>query len=97
MLGRRIADDERPRHVRPAGGLLVARPDVDVDREPGRERPAPGLVAGALPDRGDDHIRRAGRAVFGARLPQDCPNVLGEQGSTVGLQAPVRVRAASRE
>ena len=34
-LGVGLADDERPGHVGPAAGLLVARPKVDVDREVG--------------------------------------------------------------
>src|SRR5262249_36595297 len=39
MLGHRLAGEERPRHVRPAAGLLVAGPDVDLDRKARGERP----------------------------------------------------------
>ena len=36
-----LADDERPRHVAEAEGLVVARPDVDHDRHAGRIGPEP--------------------------------------------------------
>src|ERR671934_292077 len=44
VFGDRVADDERPCHVGPASGLLVPRPNVDVDRQTGGEGPPAGLM-----------------------------------------------------
>src|SRR5437588_8837724 len=41
---RRLSDQERARHVGPAGTRLVTRPQVHLDRETGRERAASRLV-----------------------------------------------------
>ena len=92
-----VARDEGSRHVRPAPALLVAGPDVDVDRQSRRERAAARLVAAALPDRGDDHIGRAWSSVRGARLAQSEADVLGEERLAVHLEAAFGSAPGARE
>ena len=87
VLGHGLAGDEGACHVRPAAARLVARPEIDVDRQSRGERTATRLVPVALPDRRDDHIGRARRSMRGARLAQNEANVLGEEQLAVHLEA----------
>src|SRR5262249_51652406 len=93
-----VADDERPRHVRTARGLGVARPEVDHDRLTGLE-PAGAHV---VPDRGlrsvrDDELVGA-RAVLEEGLGDRRPDPLGRQRPTVRLEPlAVLLRAAEED
>ncbi len=63
-VGGHLADDERARHVGEACRLVVARPDVDHDRDAGVNRPVAHVVADrALRAGRDDELVRA-RAVL---------------------------------
>ena len=74
------AVDERPRHVRPAAAGLVARPQVDLDRQVRRQRPGAGIVAAVAGQRGHDHdVPRSGSARRGAGLADRRPHRLRRQ------------------
>ena len=74
---RRVADDEGAGHVGPAPRALVAGPEVDLDRQPGGQRSRTGLMAEALPDRGDDDVRRRRRPAGRARVADRLAHRLG--------------------
>jgi hypothetical protein len=97
VLGLRIADDERPCHVGPASARLVARPDVDLDREAGRERPASRLVPVALPHGRDDRVGRAAGAVLRAGGAQRRTDVFGQQPPAVHAKLAARGRIGARQ
>jgi hypothetical protein len=97
VLRRRIADDERVGHVGPARARLVARPDVDLDREAGREGPAARLVLVALPHGCDDRVWRAYGAVLGARGAQLPANVVREERRAVEVQPAAGSRLGTGE
>ena len=69
-----LTDDERPGHVRPAARLLVARPEIDDDREAGRQRARARVVTEPTPGRGDDDVRRRRRAAGLASVAHGGPN-----------------------
>ena len=98
-LGGDVADDERPRHVREAAGLAVARRQVDDHGLAALDLPGPELVADRrLRAVGDD--RDVGRAVVLGHGPLDRgPQLLaGRRHLRAGSSArrPSRVRGGLR-
>src|SRR4051812_30172680 len=78
-LGAHGPVDEGPRHVGPAARGLVARPEVDHDRQVGRERARPRVVAATGVQRADHDVGR-GRGAMGRALGADSrADLLGGQ------------------
>ena len=89
------AVDERPRHVRPAAAGLVARPQVDLDRQVRRQRPGPGIVAAPARQRGHDHdVPRSGSPRRGAGLADRRPHLLRRQRQPSPSRAAPRISAS---
>ena len=92
-----LAHDVGPRHVRPAAGRVVLRPQVEADRRVGHQGPRPRLV----PDRvarahgRDDDVGGQRRAQPPAELAQPRAQPLGGQDLALPLQdAVARARLA---
>src|SRR5205814_5960036 len=92
-----FVDEERARHVSPAAALLVPRPEVDVDRQPGRERAGAGLVPVALPHRRDDHVWRARGTMLSTGGSQRRADVFGEERLSVHVQTAVLGKCAREQ
>ena len=95
--GGHLAVDEGARHVRPAAAGVVARPQVDGDREAGRERAGAGIVAAAGAQRHDHDVRRRGGSGRRAGGAHGRPHGLGRERLARVHEVVARVARAADE